>query len=424
MGEKIKRHFVEDRVVVIDPLPFTWRVKGPGPHYCLDMKMSRLKQLAFAFEFGSVDPRQSFPVTEFPARIVKLDISLNELEELQPEALFAFESLSELDASLNALGGIPGIGVLPNLTVLNLSYNVLSDVRDLGSCTHLLVLNLSHNQVRTLEHMPLLSNLTRLHLGSNKLSSLEGVQNLPQLCELYIQRNRVSSLLPLSSSLVLNILDASSNKIACLQYTLHVLRGLGRLRHLKLQGNPLARDNCYATAIKQATAVETLDDVLLRDPPRCSALSSFSWALLGESVAGVMNSSQTKEDLKTSARRIFLERLQHKRDDTESAVHHLHSRILDLREDLAEYEDTLKTEMDGCIRYIDALPPKHFQGLTNPDTIPNAMEKFLFTKFWQRWQQGQRKPANLPYKALTKPDEVLQAAAQLLSNPPPGDADA
>lgn len=57
MGEKIKRHFVEDRVVVIDPLPFTWRVKGPGPHYCLDMKMSRLKQLAFAFEFGSVDPR-------------------------------------------------------------------------------------------------------------------------------------------------------------------------------------------------------------------------------------------------------------------------------------------------------------------------------------------------------------------------------
>lgn len=94
------------------------------------------------------------------------------------------------------------------------------------------------------------------------------------------------------------------------------------------KGNPLARDNRYATAIKQATAVETLDDVLLRDPPRCSALSSFSWALLGESVADVMNSSQTKEDLKTSARRIFLERLQHKRDDTESAVHHLHSRIL------------------------------------------------------------------------------------------------
>ncbi|XP_019399326.1 PREDICTED: protein phosphatase 1 regulatory subunit SDS22-like [Crocodylus porosus] len=229
--------------------------------------MSRLKQLVFAFEFGSVDPRQSFPVTEFPARIVKPDISLNELEELQPEALFPFESLSELDASLNALGGILGIGVLPNLAVLNLSYNALSDVRDLGSCTHLLVLNLSHNQVRTLEHMPLLSNLTRLHLGSNKLSSLEGMQNLPQLCELYIQRNRISSLLPLSSSLALNILDASSNKIACLQYTLHVLRGLRRLRHLKLQGNPLARDNRCATAVKQALAVETLDDVLLRLGP-------------------------------------------------------------------------------------------------------------------------------------------------------------
>ncbi|XP_044836251.1 uncharacterized protein LOC123344279 [Mauremys mutica] len=406
-GERMNRQFVEDRAMVIDPLPFIWNVKGPGPHYCLDMKMSRLKGLAFAFEFGSVNPR-----------IVKLDISLNELEELQPEALFPFENLSELDASLNALGVIRGIEVLPNLVVLNLSHNALRDLRSLENCIHLSVLNVSHNQVRALGDMPLLSNLTRLHLGSNKLRSLEGIQNLPQLCELYVQKNRISSLLPLSSSLALNVLDAASNEISSLQQALHVLGGLRRLRHLKLQGNPLARDSRYVAAIKQATSVETLDHALLRDPPHRSALSLFSWSLLRESVAGSMDSGPTKEDLKKSASRIFLERLQRKTESTEHAVHHLHSRILDLREELREYEETFRTEVDGCIRYIDALPSEDFQGLVNPQEIPNAMEKYLFTKFWERWQHGRRKPANIPYKELTKPEEVIKAAVRLLSNPP------
>ncbi|CAM4484421.1 unnamed protein product [Caretta caretta] len=397
----MNRQFVEDRVVAIDPLPFIWNVKGPGPHYCLDMKMSRLKRLAFAFEFGSVNPRQSFPVTEFPERIVKLDISLNELEELQPEALFPFENLSDLDASLNVLGIIRGVEVLPNLFVLNLSHNALSDLRSLENCIHLSVLNVSHNPVRALGDMPLLSNLTQLHLGSNKLRSLEGIQNLPQLCELYVHKNWISSLLPLSSSLALNILGADSNEIGSPQQVLHVLGGLRRLRHFKLQGNPLARDSCYVAAIKQATSVELLDDVLLRDPPRCSALSLFSWSL----VAGLMDSGQTKEDLKKSARRIFLEELQHKTESTEGVVHHLHNRILDLWEELRDYEEAFRTEVDGCIRYIDALPSEDIQGLVNPQEIPNAMEKYLVTKFWERWQHGRRKPANIPYKELTKREE-------------------
>ncbi|CAM5086162.1 unnamed protein product, partial [Eretmochelys imbricata] len=419
----MNRQFVEDRVVAIDPLPFIWNVKGPGPHYCLDMKMSRLKRLAFAFEFGSVNPRQSFPVTEFPERIVKLDISLNELEELQPEALSPFENLSDLDASLNVLGIIRGVEVLPNLFVLNLSHNALSDLRSLENCIHLSVLNVSHNPVRALGDMPLLSNLTRLHLGSNKLRSLEGIQNLPQLCELYVHKNWIFSLLPLSSLLALNILGADSNEIGSPQQVLHVLGGLRRLRHLKLQRcslgairkkNPLARDSCDVAAIKQATSVELLDDVLLRDPPRCSALSLFSWSL----VAGLMDSGQTKEDLKKSARRIFLEKLQHKTESTEGVVHHLHNRILDLREELREYEEAFRTEVDGCIRYIDALPSEDIQGLVNPQEILNAMEKYLVTKFWERWQHGRRKLANIPYKELTKREEVINAVVRLLSNPP------
>ncbi|XP_043403247.1 uncharacterized protein LOC122465956 [Chelonia mydas] len=190
------------------------------------------------------------------------------------------------------------------------------------------------------------------------------------------------------------------------------------------KGNPLARDSRYVAAIKQATSVELLDDMLLGDPPRCSALSLFSWSL----VAGLVDSGQTKEDLKKSARRIFLERRQHQTESTEGVVHHLHSRILDLWEELREYEETFRTEVDGCIRYIDALPSEDIQGLVNPQEIPNAMEKYLFTKFWERWQHGRRKPANIPYKELTKPEEVINSVVRLLSNPPlhspPGDANA
>ncbi|XP_062990372.1 protein phosphatase 1 regulatory subunit 7-like isoform X1 [Elgaria multicarinata webbii] len=349
-SQQMNRQFVEDRIVEMDPLPLVWNVELSGPRYSLCVKMSRLKRLAFAFEFGSVNPRQSFPKTEFPERIVKLDVSLNELQELPPEALFPFENLAELDASLNALSSVIGTGVLPSLVVLDLSYNRLRETKELGNCPHLSILHMSYNQLRTLTDIPLLNNLTQLHLSSNKLQSLEGVQNLPQLSELYVQKNRLGSLLPLASSLSLNILDASSNDVGGLPKTLHVLRGLCRLKHLALKDNPVARDNRYITAIKETTAVEILDGMFLRDPSRLSALPLCMWPFLQESASNSTNVAQAKVDLEEVARRVFGERLQQKKENVGSAVHHFHSRILEMQEELIEYEEKLRLEMEGCIR--------------------------------------------------------------------------
>lgn len=53
MDYTIKRQFVEDRATVLDVLPVTWNVKTPAPYYCVTMKMSRIKDLVFDFEFGS-----------------------------------------------------------------------------------------------------------------------------------------------------------------------------------------------------------------------------------------------------------------------------------------------------------------------------------------------------------------------------------
>ncbi|XP_029472506.1 dynein regulatory complex subunit 3-like isoform X2 [Rhinatrema bivittatum] len=410
----MERQFIEDRAAVMDVLPLIWGVKQSGPHYCLNLKMSRLKELVFGFEFGATDPRQEFPVTEFPGRIVKLDISLNELEELRTESLLPFENLRELDASLNTLSNVEGVGVLPSLAVLNLSYNAVTSVRGLEPCRRLVLLNLSHNRVKAVRDLPSLSSLTQLHLHSNKLKSLDGIQGLPQLRELYIQNNTISSLLPLSSSLTLNILDASNNEITSLMQTLQILRALRRLKQLHLKGNPLTRDNRYVTAVRESTAVEILDNSLLRDP----SAAALDHSLFRDSPpAGLPDVGQSKEALKDLARKSFMAKLQKKHKEVDSIVHFLHSRILDLQEELKESEDTLRVELEGCIRYIDTIPSEDFHSI-DPQKVPKAMERCLFTKFWERWEHGQRRPGNLPFSDPEKPEEVVKAAAWLLSNPP------
>ncbi|XP_031754070.1 uncharacterized protein LOC105946907 [Xenopus tropicalis] len=403
MEKKISRQFVEDRATVLNLLPVSSKMQIPGPYYSITMSMSCLKDLTFGFEFGSVNPREQFPVTEFPDRIVKLDVSLNELEELRADSLLEFVNLLELDASLNSLTSIDGVGVLLNLVVVNLSYNGIKEVKAIGKCTQLTILNISSNQIATLKDFPTLANLTQLHLDSNKLHSLDGIQSLCQLHELYIENNEISSLLPLSSSLTLNVLDASNNKIQSLRETLQVLSGLYRLTQLKLKGNPLTRDNRYSTAIKQNTTVQILDNHLLNVPTNIQHISKHNWLLKNH----LLERGNTREGLKDIAKQSCLEKLQSKRSETENRIRHFHGRILNLQEDLKDYEHTLRAEIENCIRYIDAIPQENFNSI-EPSKVPIAVEQYLFTKFWNRWEHGKRKPQNLPFRDLKNPEEVLE----------------
>ncbi|XP_041441509.1 leucine-rich repeat neuronal protein 1-like [Xenopus laevis] len=348
--------------------------------------------------------------------IVKLEVSLNELEELRGDSLLQFVNLLELDASLNSLTSIDGVGVLANLVVLNLSYNAIKQVKAIGKCTHLAILNISHNQITTLKDFSTLTNLAQLHLDSNKLESLDGIQYLSQLHELYVENNEISSLLPLSSSLTLNVLDASNNKIQSLVETVHVLSGLYQLTQLKLKGNLLTHDNRYSTAIKQNTMVQILDNHLLKVPTNIQNISKHHLPLR-DSMDHLIEGGYTREGLKDIAKQSFMEKLQSKHKETENRIHHFHGRILELQEDLKDYEHTLRAEMQSCIRYIDALPQENFNSI-EPSKVPRAMEQYLFTKFWDGWEHGKRKPQNLPFKELKNPEEVVKAAAWLLSHPP------
>ncbi|XP_072327221.1 uncharacterized protein [Scyliorhinus torazame] len=394
-GNMIQHQFIEDRCTEMTLIPFTWNVGKDGPHFFLDMKMSRLKELVLNSIVGTR-----------ARRILKINISLNELKELQCESLSPFVNLHELNVSLNSLRSISWLSALPHLMVLNLAHNDIETLQGLESCKTLTVLNLSHNGIRSVANLPFLNSLMELYLSGNQLESLEGIQHVPQLCELYIQGNRIYSLLPMSSSLGLCVLDASENMIPSLTDTLHVLGNLRRLKRLRLKGNPLTRDKRYNTAIRQSTTTEILDNVLLRD-----------WYADGSMFAPHADvQGQTKEDLKGLARLTFQNKVQEKRSDTESAIHYLHSKILNLQEEQQDYEDHLTMELEAYNRYLDIIPTEDHHSIDSKK-IPCAMERYMFTKFWEKWDQGKRRQENCPFRDLAKPDEVIRTAARLLSNP-------
>ncbi|KAM3924765.1 uncharacterized protein RB166_008112 [Leptodactylus fuscus] len=405
MDHTIKRQFVEDRATVLDVLPVTWNVKTPGPYYCVTMKMSRIKDLAFDFEFGHSYSRDQFPVTDFPERILILDLSLNELTKLKTNSFHHLPNLLELNVSCNALHSIPGLVVLPNILTLDISYNAIAEIEQFKVCTQLVHLNVSHNKIESIKELPSLANLTRLHLNSNKLYSLDGIQNLPKLYELYVQHNEITSLLPLASSLNLNILDASNNYISSLSETVEVLCRLQRLNELKLTGNPLAQNDKYIMSLKRHKSLRILDNCVLKDSSDIKHLPAYQ-SILSKSLNSLYGEDYTRERMKDTVKKTLLERLKSKQDTVESSIHHYHRKIMDLQEELIEFEDTMKIEMENCIRYIDSIPQEDFLNI-DPYKLQKATEQNLFTKFWEKWESGKRKPGNVSYKDLTEPEEVL-----------------
>ncbi|XP_051890186.1 uncharacterized protein LOC127580606 [Pristis pectinata] len=325
-GSLIENQFFEDHCTELTVIPFIWSVQTEGPHFCLDMKMSHLKQLVFNFELE--DKAQ---------RILKFNISLNELEELQCDSLSPFANLLELNVSLNSLSSISWLSALPQLMVLNLSHNIIETLQGLECCTMLTVLDLSHNQIGSIANLPILNSLTKLHLSGNK-------------------------------------------------------------------GNPLTQDHRCSTAIRQSTTVEILDNVLLRD--------GFTF----EPPTDLQR--QMKENLKESARMAFQSKVQEKRIETEMAIHYLHSRILSLQQDNQEVEDRLTLELEAYYRYLDAIPAEDYESIDSKK-VPNAIERYMFTKFWERWDEGERRQRDHPFKDLTKSEEVVQTAAWLFTNPYP-----
>ncbi|MGH0145977.1 UNVERIFIED_CONTAM: hypothetical protein FKN15_049787 [Acipenser sinensis] len=160
------------------------------------------------------------------------------------------------------------------------------------------------------------------------------------------------------------------------------------------KGNPIARDNRYVTMVKQSTAVEILDNALLRDPRGHRQL------LVPQSA----KDGQAKEELIEAARAAYQDKLQRKQQEVASTIHYMHGRILDLQEELKEQKDSLRLELEGYIRYLETIPPEDFHSIDSRK-VSGAIEQNIFTKFWKKWDHGKRRPGDIPFHDLTKPEE-------------------
>ncbi|KAG1685860.1 hypothetical protein DVH05_007626 [Phytophthora capsici] len=108
-------------------------------------------------------------------------------------------------------------------------------------------LNLSNNALCDVRHLKLLPrSLTQLDLGGNRLRALpeELSDWLPDLKLLRLRCNALVSLRPLNKCNKLQTLDVGGNRVALVS-ELRFLQPLTQLRHLSLDGNPIADAATY-----------------------------------------------------------------------------------------------------------------------------------------------------------------------------------
>ncbi|WAR23775.1 INLI-like protein [Mya arenaria] len=346
----LTQEFVERRCHTCPVILPAWKLDPTGQYYELDLKMCQLKNLDYEFKWGKEGgllPRMA-SITEVPSRVVRLDLSLNELTVLEHAGLKPFRYLRELNASLNKVSNFTGIEVLPYLYTLNLSHNFIRKIENLSSSASLIELNISLNEIQDLSLMPSMINLEILNVSNNKLRSLDGVQSLPKLRELSCQRNNIEDVVPLTSCFYLHNLNAADNHITTLHNTVDILAQLRRLEVLSLYGNPVDADPLYRTEIIKCTTVMTLDNISVRPLPKPAEMDRYQY---DENYKHVHNINTLKE----AARQAFEERMKDSRAKMQDQIGFLQRRIVMMQKEYQEYEGTLKNDLDSCLRYLDNL---------------------------------------------------------------------
>lgn len=206
-----------------------------------------------------------------------LDLSFNRVQRLNSDSFIGLDTVEELDLSFNFLTQIPvnSLKILSSLRVLKLSGNLLQNLemtKDMKSLTNLEVLDLSRNRLSELPRdiFQGMSNLKELHLGVNQLRTLpstafdgltglislnlidnnllafpnQAVENITHLQSLNLDYNRISALTPMKNQ-NLTRLSISHNLIR--EIPPDTFTKFPLLTQLNLRGN----------------LIETLDEVLL-----------------------------------------------------------------------------------------------------------------------------------------------------------------
>ncbi|GFO03192.1 protein phosphatase 1 regulatory subunit 7 [Plakobranchus ocellatus] len=403
MSDLLSEGFIEHHITSL-PLglvPESWGLERIGQFYQLDLKMCQIKTLDYSFHWG--DERAPAPrlssVLETPSKIVRLDLSLNELTSVPHDGLAPFRNLRALDVSINQLRHFKGIEVLSHLYVLNLSHNNISRVEGLLNSHSLGELNLSNNNISDISGLPSLINLKMFNISNNKLKNLEGVSSFPRLEEVYANHNEISDLIPLTSCLRLRVINASHNHIKDLDSVLRLITRLSTLQSLNLMGNPVERDRTYQSDILRAGNIMTLDNISVRPMPPV--------------VEDRKRHADNMHTLREAATQAFEERMRIARERRDENVNFLQKRIISVQQEYREFEAKLKSDLEACVRYLDTLSDEEMKDMSRT-TI--GAPKFragedpdqpIATGLSHRHHERDSKE---DYSNIKKTDEVLRCA--------------
>lgn len=175
----------------------------------LDLFDNKIKRIGTFF---------SNPVTPFMA-IVKVDLSYNQLKEIEAGFGALAPTLRELYLVENKLKEVKNLDALVNLRLLELGGNKLRDVGDaLTNLVNLEELWLGKNKIDRLgTSFNTLTKLKRLSLQANRLTALEAsnfpADANPSLTELYLSENGITAMEHLGQLPALKILDFSFNPL-------------------------------------------------------------------------------------------------------------------------------------------------------------------------------------------------------------------
>ena len=214
---------------------------------------------------NSSQQQQSQP----PTRVHVLDASLNRIRRLafSSVTIWNVRSILFMNLSGNLLVSLDGIECCKNLVVLDSSDNILTHMHPLRGCIQLKRLRINGNHLVNVslddpadhlpdaqQHDPATATATGkpypaldyLDINNNHLDSvngLKGLKNFGQSLVHFEMRNcnlSTSAFAELEGSALLESLHADNNRIDSLKPIIYILKGMPKLRHLSLLGNPVA----------------------------------------------------------------------------------------------------------------------------------------------------------------------------------------
>lgn len=176
----VKIDFSNNLIAKIDPLAFL----GANNLQSLNLSSNRISQL---------DAR-----TFSTPKMLKLDLSRNNLTTFEEHIFDNMTALTDLNLSYNSIGNFNTdiFSYLSNLERLNLQHTNITSIK-LGTFSHqhkLISLDLSGNNLKSLHFghfLPILPDLQSLYIAGNRLESLSGLSQvlLPKLEILDIRNN-------------------------------------------------------------------------------------------------------------------------------------------------------------------------------------------------------------------------------------------